>query len=75
MIVKTLEDKDPVADLQETFQQLRRYDLRLNSNKCSVWVEAGKFLGFMLTIRGIEVNPDKCSAVLNMQSPRTIKEV
>ena len=38
-------------------------------------VKAGKFLGFMLTSRGIEVNPDKCSAVLYMQSPRTIKEV
>jgi hypothetical protein len=75
MIVKTLEDKDTVVDLQETFQQLRKYDLRLNSNKCSVRVEAGKFLGFMLTSRGIEVNPDKCSVVLNMQSPRTIKEV
>jgi hypothetical protein len=64
-----------VADLQETFQQLRRYDLRLNPNKCTFGVEAGKFLGFMLTRRGIEVNPDNCSVVLNMQSPRTIKEV
>ena len=64
MIVKTPEDKDPVADLQETFQQLRRYDLRLNPNKCTFGVEVGKFLGFMLTSRGIEVNPDKCSAVL-----------
>ena len=66
MIVKTPEDKDPVADLRETFQQLRRYDLRLNPNKCTFGVEAGKFLGFMLTSRGIEVNPDKCSVVLNM---------
>jgi hypothetical protein len=75
IIVKTPEDKDPVADLHETFQQLGRYDLRLNPNKCTFGVEARKFLGFMLTSRGIEVNPVKCSAVLNMQSPRTIKEV
>jgi hypothetical protein len=75
MIVKTHEDKDPVADLHETFQQLRRYDLRLNPNKCTFRVEAGNFLGFMRTSRGIEVNLDKCSVVLNMQSPRTIKEV
>ena len=66
MIVKTPEDKDPVADLHETFQQLCRYDLRLNPNKCTFGIEAGKFLGFMLTNRGIEVNPNKCSAVLNM---------
>jgi hypothetical protein len=66
MIVKTPEDKDPVVDLQETFQQLCRYDLRLNPNKCTFDAEAGKFLGFRLTSQGIEVNPDKCSAVLNM---------
>jgi hypothetical protein len=47
----------------------------LNPNKCTFGVEAGKFLGFMLTNRGIEVNPDKCTAVLKMQSPKTIKEV
>jgi hypothetical protein len=75
MIVKTPKDKDQVADLHETFQQLWRYDLRLNHNKCTFGVEARKFLGFMLTSWGIEVNPDKCSVVLNMQSPRTIKEV
>jgi hypothetical protein len=75
MIVKTPEDKDPVADLQETFQQLRMYDLRLNPNKYNFGVKARKFLCFMLTSRGIEVNPDKCSVVLNMESPRTIKEV
>jgi hypothetical protein len=69
-IVKTPEDKDPIADLQETFIKLRRYDLRLNPNKCTFGVEARKFLGFMLTNRRIEINPDKCSAVLNMQSPR-----
>ena len=51
------------------------YELRLNPNKCTFGVEAGKFLGFMLTSRGIEVNPDICSTILNMQSPRTIKEV
>ena len=62
MIVKTPEDKDPVANLRETFQQLRRYDLRLNPNKCTFGVEAGKFLGFMLTSQGIKVNTDKCSA-------------
>ena len=66
MIVKTPVHKDPVADLCETFQQLPRYGLKLNPSKCSFGVEAGKFLGFMLTSRGIEVNPDKCGAVLNM---------
>jgi hypothetical protein len=75
MIVKTPEHEDPVADLEETFGQIRKYDLRLNPNKCTFGVEAGKFLGFMLTSQEIKINPDKCGAVLKMQSPRTIKEV
>jgi hypothetical protein len=57
IIVKTNKSGDPVADLEEVFQQLRRYNLRLNPDKCTFGAEAGKFLGFLLTSRGIEVNP------------------
>ncbi|XP_072054278.1 uncharacterized protein [Arachis hypogaea] len=49
--------------------------MRLNPEKCAFGVQKGKFLGFLLTNRGIEANPDKCQAIINMQSPRTIKEV
>ena len=49
--------------------------MRLNPAKCTFAVEAGKFLGFMLTQRGIEANPDKCQAILNMKSPTCVKEV
>jgi hypothetical protein len=66
MIVKTTEDKDPIANLQETIQQLHRYDLRLNPNKCTFGIEARKFLGFMFTNCRIEINLDKCSVVFNM---------
>ncbi|XP_072054170.1 uncharacterized protein [Arachis hypogaea] len=44
-------------------------------DKCAFGVQGGKFLGFMLTSRGIEANPEKCKAVLNMTSPKTVKEV
>jgi hypothetical protein len=54
---------------------LRKYELRLNPDKCTFGVEAGKFLGFLLTSRGIEANLDKCKAVRGMSSPRSIKEV
>jgi hypothetical protein len=47
----------------------------LNPSKCTFGVEAGKFIGFMLTNCGIEINPEKCIVILNMQSPMTIKEV
>ncbi|XP_061346998.1 uncharacterized protein LOC133292586 [Gastrolobium bilobum] len=49
--------------------------MRLNPSKCAFGVPAGKFLDFMLTERGIEVNPDKCKPVIEMRSPQTIKEV
>ncbi|XP_017434586.1 uncharacterized protein LOC108341410 [Vigna angularis] len=49
--------------------------MRLNPAKCTFGVTAGKFLGFMLTARGIEANPDKCAAVLDMRSPVSLKEI
>jgi hypothetical protein len=75
MIVKTKDGEDPSKDLEFVFQRLRRYNLRLNPQKCTFGMEAGKFLGFMLTSRGIEVNPDKCQAILNMASQRSVKDV
>jgi hypothetical protein len=75
IIVKTNESGDPVADVEEVFRQLRKFNLRLNLDKCTFGVKAGKFLGFLLTSRGIEANPDKCKAVLEMASPRSIREV
>jgi hypothetical protein len=75
MIVKTKDDQDPSKDLEFVFQRLRQFNLRLNPLKCTFGVEAGKFLGFMLTNRGIEANPDKCRAILDMSSPKTVKDV
>jgi hypothetical protein len=49
--------------------------MRLNPAKCSFGVQAGKFLGFMLTRCGIEANPEKCQAIINMRSPTSMKEV
>jgi hypothetical protein len=75
IIVKYKEGGDPVANLDEVFQQFRKYDLRLNPDKCTFGVEAGKFLGFLLTSRAIEANADKFNAILGMTSPRSIREV
>jgi hypothetical protein len=49
--------------------------MRLNPAKCSFGIQAGKFLGFLLTRRGIEANPNKCQAIIDMKSPSNIKEV
>ena len=62
-------------NLQETFDTLRRYNMKLNPNKCAFGVSSRKFLGFMVSRRGIEANPDKIQAILNMEPPRNVKEV
>ncbi|RDY02416.1 Retrovirus-related Pol polyprotein from transposon 17.6, partial [Mucuna pruriens] len=48
---------------------------KLNPEKCSFGIQAGRFLGYMLTERGIEANPEKCRAIINMRSPQNVKEV
>jgi len=49
--------------------------MRLNPEKYVFGVPTGKFLGFMLTARGIEANPDKCAAIVEMRSPKNLKEI
>ena len=62
-------------DLKETFNTLRSHNMKLNPNKCTFEVTAGKFLGFMVSQRGIEVNPDKIRAIMEIAPPRNLKEV
>ena len=75
MIVKSKMVSEHLGDLRVIFQILRKYKLRLNVSKCSFGVGSGKFLGYMATHRGIEVNPDQIKAINNLRSPRNPKEV
>ena len=59
MLVKSLDEERHLEDLQETFETLKRYKMKLNPSKCAFRVSSGKFLGFMVLQRGIEVNLDK----------------
>ena len=63
MVVKSKVASKHVRDLRDIFEILRRHKLRLNASKCSFGVGSGKFLGYMMTYRGIEVNPDQIRAV------------
>ena len=74
MLVKSLRENDHLDDLRETFDTLRLYNMKLNPNKCAFGVIAGKFLGFMVSQRGIEVNSEKIRAIVQLEPPRTIKE-
>ena len=75
MLVKSTTADLHIAHLSEVFQILRNYNMKLNPAKCAFGVSAGKFLGFIVNHRGIEANPDKIKAVLDMLSPSGIKEV
>ncbi|RDX91197.1 Retrovirus-related Pol polyprotein from transposon 17.6, partial [Mucuna pruriens] len=75
MVAKSENGRSHCEALRRVFRILRRHQLRLNPEKCSFGVQAGRFLGYMLTERGIEANPEKCRAVLNMRSPQNVKEI
>ena len=62
-------------DLKETFNTLRSYNIKLNPSKCAFKVTVGKFLGFMMSQRGIEVNLDKVRAIMELTPPKNIKKV
>ncbi|KAL0416429.1 UNVERIFIED_CONTAM: hypothetical protein Slati_3474800 [Sesamum latifolium] len=75
MLVKSKKAPDHIKDLEETFSVLRKYKLKLNPGKCAFGVQGGRFLGFMVTQRGIEANPSKIKAILDMKGPSNINEV
>ena len=75
MVVKSKLVSEHLADLSNIFEILRRHKLRLNASKYSFGVGSGKFLGYMVTHRGIEVNPDQNRAINSLQPPRNPKEL
>jgi hypothetical protein len=75
VVVKTRNSKTLIANLEETFASLREYRWKLNPNKCVFGVPSGKLLGFIISHRGIEANPEKISAITNMRAPNCIKDV
>ena len=75
MVVKSMLVFEHIMDLTSIFEILREHKLHLNASKCSFMVSSGKFLGYMVTHRGIEVNPDQIKAINNLQSPQNPKEV
>ena len=75
MLVKSKDEANHLDDLKETFSTLRKYSMKLNPAKCVFAVASGKFLGFMVSQRGIEANLDKVKAIIEVKSPKTVKEV
>ena len=75
MLVKSRREEDHLEDLRKTFDAFRSYNMKLNPGKYAFGVTAGKFLGFIVSQRGIEANPDKIQAIMEMTPPRNVKEV
>ena len=75
MVVKSKQEGRHIEDLQGAFEVLRQHKLRLNAEKCAFSVGAGKFLGYLITNQGIEVNLDQIEAVKHLKPPSNPKEV
>ena len=75
IVVKTKDRATLVPDLQETFVNLRKIILKLNPEKCVFGVPSGKLLGFFVSQRGIEANPDKIEAIEQIEAPKRVKDV
>jgi hypothetical protein len=75
IIIKTRESHTFIEDLEETFANLRKVNIKLNPAKCAFGVPSGKLLGFLVSHRGIEAKPDKVKAIEEMRPPRNLKEM
>nr|GEZ86529.1 reverse transcriptase domain-containing protein [Tanacetum cinerariifolium] len=75
LVVKSYTEAEMVRDIEETFQTLRKINMKLNPKKCSFGLAEGVFLGYVITPEGIKPCPDKTAAVIQLPSPQIIKEV
>lgn len=75
MLVKYLRAEDRLKHLQETFSILKKYNMKLNQEKCVFGVGSGKYLGFMVSNRGIEINPNKIKAIKDITVVDNVKAV
>nr|GFA31785.1 reverse transcriptase domain-containing protein [Tanacetum cinerariifolium] len=75
LVVKSQTEAEMVRDIKETFRTLRKVNMKLNPKKCSFGLAEGVFLGYVITPEGIKPCPDKTASVLQLPSPRTVKEV
>jgi hypothetical protein len=75
IVIKTREGHTFIKDLEETFANLRKVNIKLNPTKCAFVVPSGMLLGFLVLHRGIEANPDKVKAIEEMRPPCNLKKM
>ena len=74
MIARFHTEEEHLDHLHKLFERLKKYKLRLNPNKCTFGVRSSKLLGFVVSGKGIEVDPAKFKAIQEIPAPRTEKE-
>jgi hypothetical protein len=75
VVIKIQEDGGLIFDLVETFNNLRKFKMKLNLEKCTFGVPSGKLLGYIVSHRGIDPNSEKVSAITKMKSPESFHDV
>jgi len=75
MIMKFKDREGHIINLRKFFERIKKYRLRLNPQKCTFGVTARKLLGFLVSDRGIEVDPSNIKAILEMPLPKSEKEI
>jgi hypothetical protein len=75
VVVKTREDEGLISDLAEIFDNLRKFKMKLNPEKCTFSVPSGKLLGYMVSHHGIDPNPEKVSTITKMRPPESLHDV
>jgi hypothetical protein len=75
VVVKSREDEGLISDLAETFDNLRKFKMKLNLENYTFGVPLGKLLGYMISHRGIDPNPEKVSAITKMKAPESLHYV
>jgi hypothetical protein len=75
VVIKTQKDEGLISDLVETFDNIRKFKMKLNPEKCRFVVPLGKLLGYMVSHSGIDPNPEKVSAITKMKPPESLHDV
>jgi hypothetical protein len=75
IVIKTTKADNLLDDLRETFNNLDRYNIKLNPKKCSFGVPTGMLFGYLISERGIDGNPEKIRVIISMQQPPTLRHV
>jgi hypothetical protein len=75
VIIKTQEGEGLISDLAETFNNMRKFKMKLNPDKCPFGVPTGKLLVYMVSCHGIDPNPEKVSAITKMKPPKSLHDI